>query len=373
MAESGKSVLLACGTTQMRGHVQKLLRSFARRGWDVSFVGWDRYSEMPKRQRRDSAEFRYVQRGGGSGGLNMTVAVPLWSLRLLFAALFHRPTSLIYALDLDSAWACAVAAKTRGIPLIYDIRDNYLLRHNWPQPVARILRFLEDWTVRVAEQIIVVDENRIVGSLADHRDKILVLNNCPEDVGPPPSDAGDDHCTILSTGLLTKDRGIAFLLDAVEALPEMRLLLAGRVPSQGLLARIQNHPQVQFLGWVSQEQSWQLGWRAQAMFSCYAPHSPINLLAASNKWYDAMMAGIPIITNCEVERSEWVGEQDIGYVIPYGDIGALRNCLVEINECPSKARRKGMTGRAQFESHYNWTAMEGRLFETIDDLLSLCR
>jgi len=371
MAESNKSVMLACGTTQMRGHVQKLLRSFTRRGWGVSYVGWDRFTEMPKRDRSGSAEFRYIQRGWGSGGLNMALGVPLWSLRLLFVALFHRRTSLIYALDLDSAWACAVAATIRGIPLIYDVRDNYLLRHNWPRPLARILRALDNWTIRVAAQIVVVDENRVVGPLASHRDKIVVLHNCPEDIRPRPVCAGSDHCTILSTGHLSENRGIPFLLDALEALPDLRVLLAGRVVSQQLLERIENHPQVEFLEWVSQEEAWQLGWRAQAMFSCYAPTSPINLRAASNKWFDAMMAGIPVITNCEVERAEWVEAQDIGYVIPYGDIAALKQCLLVISGRPSKARRQGRKGRTLFERQYNWTAMESKLFDRIDGLFSV--
>lgn len=39
------------------------------------------------------------------------------------------------------------------------------------------------------------------------------------------------------------------------------------------------------------------------IFSLYDPKLEINRLAASNKVYDAMMLGIPVITNPEVTNS----------------------------------------------------------------------
>lgn len=363
------NVLIACGSTHKRAHVQRLFRSFRRNNWLVQYIGWDRFREIDETSRKDGIELRYIQRGFGSGSWKMIFAVPLWAIHLFVHLLFHSPPDLVYGLDLDSALACAIVSRIWQVPFVYDIRDNFLIRHRWPQLIRSMLRHIDNWVMKEASIIVVVDENRIMGSLEQFKDKVIILYNCPRDIGEPPTRSDQHALSILVTGHISESRGINVLLDSLEHLSFMEVIMAGHIYEENIRTRVKHDPRIKYLGWVDQERVWSLGWESDVMYSCYAPTSEINIRAASNKWFDAMMAGIPILTNEEVLRSSWVREKDIGYLFPYNDVEALVDVLSYISAHPDDAQAKGKRGRFLFETEYNWELMEQRLMSAIHNVL----
>lgn len=359
---------LVAACTEDRPHLQKLFRSFAGENYAVDFLGWDRLRERPQRRVADGTTFRYIQRGWGYTNRGLLLGLPLWGIRLLVHLLRVRQ-GLIYALDLDSACPAALASLVTRRPLVYDIRDNYALRHNWPGPVKALIEKADAWTMSRAAAIVVVDENRVVGAVEQFRDKVLILYNCPEEVEPPSAAAAPRPFTILASGHLRSGRGITFLLDAIERVPGARILMAGRIIEPELLKRVTAHPQVEYRGWVSQEEAWRMCFEADAVYAFYAPDSEMGRRAASNKWFDAMMAAKPILANTELEKAPWIQTEDIGYLCPYGDADALAQMLKHIAGHPDEAHEKGQRARKLFDDQFNWPAMKRKLFSRIDQIL----
>lgn len=101
---------------------------------------------------------------------------------------------------------------------------------------------------------------------------------------------------------------------------------------------------------MPQEKLFELMLSCCAIFSLYNPAIEINKLAASNKVYDAMMLGIPVITNKEVINSKFILENKIGFVINY-ECDATWDILINDNFL-DMCKTLGKNGRKLYLKDY---------------------
>ena len=104
-----------------------------------------------------------------------------------------------------------------------------------------------------------------------------------------------------------------------------------------------------------------------AIFSLYNPNVEINRLAASNKVYDAMMFGIPVITNKEVINSGFIKDNNIGFVIDY-EYNETWNCLSS-PDFMDQVKERGMKGRNLYLNQYIFSKLvKQRLLPVLEQL-----
>ena len=367
-AFENKKIIVIANCDEDRPHLQKLLSVYERWMGHIQFIGWDRRNQ--KKDRHDSnISYRYIQRGWGYANNWLLLGLPLWALKVFFFVL-RTDGALFHVIDFDSALPTLLAAKLKGKPVVYDIRDNFSLRHNWPAWLKRMIEILDTFLIMRSDKIIVVDESRIEKRWNAYKEKFVILYNAPPDVPKPQNyNSKNRPFTVYTSGYLTEVRGIKLLLQAAEQLPDIKILMAGRFINRKLENLVLNHPQVDFRGWMTQADSLALCHEADVIFAFYDPKTEINRKAASNKWFDAMMAGKPILVNQEVLKSTWIKQKDIGYTCPYGDVSALVDVLREIRSNPLESERKGARGRALFEQQYNWDAMAIKLKQSVSELI----
>jgi glycosyltransferase involved in cell wall biosynthesis len=85
-----------------------------------------------------------------------------------------------------------------------------------------------------------------------------------------------------------------------------------------------------------------------------------------NKLFEAMMCGVPIITNV---ATEIVNETQCGITVDYNDIEQIKEAIANLRDDPELRKRLGDNGRKAFLQKYNWAAMEQKLFKIYDSLL----
>ena len=103
------------------------------------------------------------------------------------------------------------------------------------------------------------------------------------------------------------------------------------------------------------------------IFSLYDPQLEINRLAASNKVYDAMMLGIPVITNPEVANSAFIKEHEVGVVVDYKF--NERWDFLSDSKFVEFATTIGKNGRNLYLKEYRFEKMlENRLLPLINSL-----
>jgi glycosyltransferase involved in cell wall biosynthesis len=93
-------------------------------------------------------------------------------------------------------------------------------------------------------------------------------------------------------------------------------------------------------------------------------------MASSNKVFEAMAAGRPVITNEETTMARIVRDTMCGLLVPYGDAAALRAAIETLRADRTLRDRMGASGYRVFRERYHWGIMETRLKELYGRLLA---
>ena len=123
-------------------------------------------------------------------------------------------------------------------------------------------------------------------------------------------------------------------------------------------------PNVQFRGHLEPEDALGLEISSDVMIALYHPNL-WNNITLPNKLFEAMMCGIPIITNIS---SEVVNEVGSGIIVQYENVHQIKEAIVTLRDNPSLRQSLGLNGRKAFLAKYNWQMMEQELFKIYEDL-----
>ena len=85
-----------------------------------------------------------------------------------------------------------------------------------------------------------------------------------------------------------------------------------------------------------------------------------------NKLFEAMMLGVPIITNV---APELVNEVNCGIMVEYNNINQIKEAVISLRDNIDLRRKLGTNGRKAFIQKYNWTIMEQELYKIYGNLL----
>jgi len=102
------------------------------------------------------------------------------------------------------------------------------------------------------------------------------------------------------------------------------------------------------------------------MIALYDPEVPHTDFYQPTKFFEAMMCGIPVITNV---LPEFVNEIGFGIIVEYGNIDQIRSAITRLRDDPELRKRLGSNGRKAFLKGYNWGIMEKKLYDVYDYLM----
>jgi glycosyltransferase involved in cell wall biosynthesis len=81
-----------------------------------------------------------------------------------------------------------------------------------------------------------------------------------------------------------------------------------------------------------------------------------------NVLLEAMAAGLPVITTPAGDASIVVQDRVTGYVVPFDNIKAMADRMVQLAKSPELRRQLGEAGRKRVELHYSYDGLADRLF-----------
>lgn len=140
----------------------------------------------------------------------------------------------------------------------------------------------------------------------------------PAELSAKPAPRGGGY--ILYAGRLVEEKGIETLVRASLAVPEVRLLIAGKGPQEALLrSLIAQHDahHIELLGFVPPAELAELRIRAEALVapSVWYENAPLSIL-------EAMGAGLPVLASKIGGIPELVEDERTGLLAPPGDVDA---------------------------------------------------
>jgi glycosyltransferase involved in cell wall biosynthesis len=200
--------------------------------------------------------------------------------------------------------------------------------------------------------------------------RMAVVMNCADkrfteivkfDIGHKFYDKTGNHDFLLVyTGNIIRKRGLEQVSAAIRNMENVLLMVAGVPTDNDFLNHLEQQKNIKYCGQLSFQEALSLEAMADVMIILYDPIVPNNRYANPNKLFEAMMFGIPVITNV---AEEIVKESKCGILVEYRDIQQIEEAIVTLRKDPQLRRQLGENGRRAFEERYNWAVMERRLFD----------
>lgn len=341
--------------------ISKYIDCLTKAGHDVSFWGWNRCDKSNENSKLSKC--KYLIRGGGFGGRKVVIRYPLWMIKLFFSCLFSSDLKgkEIVAVNFDAAFPVYFSHLIRRFPYIYEIHDEFALSYKFPQWIKAIIRKIDHAIMRNAKLVIHVDNNRITYTNC----KYIVIENSPEDYWEGKSRSYDSLTKKFAViGNISDVRGISSIYNFALKNSDSIILLVGKFYNESLKLKLLSLKNVEYHDYMPQQSLFEKMEDCCAIFSLYDPSLEINRLAASNKVYDAMMMGIPVITNKEVINSKFIREKNVGIVVNYECDETWE--ILSDNNFIEIATKIGMNGRQLYLQEYQFSKMvDNRLISSL--------
>lgn len=322
--------------------VEHEARALAAAGADVTIFGWDREGRLPVEERRDGYRVHRVRvvSEHGLGSAQALVMPRVW--RDLRAAARRMQPDVVHAHDLDTLPAGWRLARESRAALVFDAHESYpdMLASNVAAPIKGVCRVMERFLVRRVDLLVTVGER-----LREHYERMgasrtVVSGNWRD---PLPSDrasrddriarrrrlgVGDGEVLVCFIANLTPERQLQPLLDAVRNTPGVHLAVGGRGCGADVARRAAaTCDRIHFLGLVEPCDVPRWTAASDAVYYGFDPRNRNARFSAPNKLFEALAAGVPVLTGYFGEIGEVVSETGCGIVLPEYDVASIHSAL----------------------------------------------
>lgn len=282
---------------------------------------------------------------------------------------FHDPELMFIALFL----------KRKGKKVIYDVHEDLprqILGKHW---INKYLRKTISYLIENIENNVSRRLDYIIVATPFIRKRFLEINNKCVDICNYPitkdegfslinwKDKKDELCYV---GLITKNRGIIEILEAIEDTP-YRLNLAGKYSPESLRDEL-----VEMRGWTNVNEFKYVGREkiieilSNSKVGIVTLHPQINYLdSLPIKMYEYMLAGIPVIAS---DFPLWKGvieENNCGICVNPNNPTAIRGAIDKIFQGEEMAILMGKSGREIVLKEYNWENQKINLISIYQNVL----
>ncbi len=369
-------MLLMGGTYPPDIRVAKEATVLMRAGHEVFLLASDK-DKRPVAEDVDGIHVRrYPARAGwlaskaSAASTYATWRSPLWEAAIE-AYVDDNGIEALHCHDLPAVASALAVARRRGIPVTFDMHENYPAAIGfWPRgAAARLLqtparyRTYEKSAVTSVDRVVtVVDESRDrVVALGADPERVTVFTNVDDDAASPSWAPLEGAFTIAYAGGFGPHRGIDTLVRALPAVrsrvPGARLVLMGAGTGESelreLVVALGLRDAVEFTGWIGLDD---MKARLAAANVGTVPHMANEHTDSTvpHKLFQYMAMGLPVVVTDCAPLARIITETGAGRVARAGDPASLAEAIVALAE-PTAADAASQAGVAAVRDRYNLT------------------
>ena len=295
---------------------------------------------------------------------------PFW-MWVLIKLLIQRP-KIVHACDLDTILPCYIYKILFGKKLVFDIFDRYamaLIPLRFKR-LFHVINFFEEFFCKHSDALIIAGGEKVLKTIQNKPKHFAVLMNCPQeyfiDNENTKSKDGDHNFKLVYTGGIRRDRALESVAEAIRELNSINFVIAGPIIDKKVLLKMQELSNVKYQGLLPPIKALSLEASSDLLVALYTPEVLWNSITLPNKLFEAMMCGVPIITNV---ANEIVNETGCGIIVEYDNVEQIKGTIIKLRDDPTLRKRLGENGRKAFLEKYNWGIMEQKLYKIYDELL----
>lgn len=350
--------------------VTKIGASLTKR-YSVLILGWNREKVGKETICNHDLNIKLFGLSAPLGKPSVIGYLPFFWIWILVNLLWYRPRA-VHACDLDTVLPCLLYKLMFRKILIFDVCDRYAMAH-----ISQKFRLLYSMINHIEEEFakwpnaLVTVEDKLLASFPSTPNNVAVIMNCSDNIFFKQTTAKKNEekkkFTLVFPGSITKDRGLEQVSEAIKGLNDVELVIAGKPIDEELLSRILKVSNVKYQGLLHRKDALMLTSNSDAIIILYDPRVPNNNFSASNKMFEALMFGLPIITNVSLD----IVDVEIGcaIIVNYFDVDKIREAILRLKKDVQLRKQLGRNGRTAYLKKYNWDNMEKRLFKIYEHLL----
>jgi len=348
---------------------QKIIKSL-RKKYSILVLGWNREG-TPKEWDNYASGFKLFNLKAPYGTLWLLPYFPLFWGWVFIKLCLYAPRS-VHACDLGTVAPCYIYKILFRKKLVFDVFDRYAMayipenRNIFFKMLYLLINSLEENFAKRSNVLINISD-QILQTYKKRPKNCVTIMNCSEDHIINRSRIEANGFTLLFVGHVRQGRGLEMLSEIVKDLKDTELIITGRVQDGNLLNKIEGVPNIKYQGFLDYNKLLDLEASSDVMIALYDLNiATQNEFVMGNKLFEAMMCGIPIISNV---AQELIKEVDCGVVVEYGNVDQIRQTIIKLKDNPELRKRLGDNGRKAFLEKYNWNRMEQKLYQVYEDLL----
>ena len=359
--------------------VKRIIKSLNKR-YSVTALGWDR-DGLPKSKLDDYIVELKLFRLKTSFWkpslprmfVRLVVFFPLFWAWLFINLAIQRP-EVVHACDLDTVLPCYIYKKIFRKRLIFDVFDRYAMVFV-PAKFKRsfaIVNWFEELLSNKADALVIAGGQKVLDTFRKKPKLCAVILNCPEDYIPDKkkeliTNSSKEALNLVYTGGIRRGRALENLVSIINSFNCVNLVIAGPIMDKELFAQIEHNPVIKYKGVFEPSEALALEKSSDVMIALYDSSVSWNKITLPNKLFEAMMCGIPIITNI---ATELVKETKCGVIVKnYDDVDEIRKAIISLRYDHELRKTLGYNGRKAFLQKYNWHIMENKLYDLYDDIM----
>ena len=278
---------------------------------------------------------------------------------------------------------------TRDATVIYDVHENVedVLAHRpiFPEPIrpslARAVSAVELGLARFVDAIVAASPD--VAERFEGYDDVTVVTNYPqrrwaEETDPEEIDPDEDGpIRFIYRGLVSEERGVYTLLDAIERVPDeydVSLVLGGRYATEEIEETVRRRKgdseRIEVVDWLpSLADVIDLYRDCDVGTMCFHPGPNRNdAVHRSNKLFQYMAAGLPIVVSDIGEWGELVEETGCGVAVDPQNPDEIAAVMAELAGDSDRRTEMGRAGHEAALERFNWPSQAEKLLDLYERL-----
>jgi glycosyltransferase involved in cell wall biosynthesis len=369
MGTDKKVVFLRTNAINPDPRVEKEASALVKNGIEVIVIGWDRESKGNNISYLHSGIKIYrvgILAGFGSGIRNL-VPLLVWQIKLLLALIsLRKEYDVIHACDFNTVLPALLSKFILNKKVVYDIFDFYVDAFPVPKKLRGFIKWLDFKAIASSDAVIITSEKRAEQIAGSRPNDLIVIHNTPQDIFTNNNSqlSNTSNFIITYVGILEDHRFLLEMIDAVGHFPAWKFNIAGFGSLEPrIVERIKRYNNIVFHGKVDYSTGLALSNEADLLFAIYDPEIPNHKYSSPNKLYESMMLGKPIIVAKGTGIDLIVKENNMGYVVEYGQSHQLEAIFKEIANNPLNLVKMKKNARTAYTEQYSWDIMERRLVD----------
>jgi glycosyltransferase involved in cell wall biosynthesis len=289
--------------------VQKEAHALAAAGYRVTIIAWDRNGNLPphEMERGRVAVVRIRVMAGYGTGRDLLPRLLLFWWRALHELRRARP-DIVHAHDLDTLLLAYCYGSSARIPVVFDAHEYYpgMVRANVGPRLSDGLDWMERRLVPRVSGVATVGDRLAARYRAMGARVWIVHNSHPVPDLDELNAAGrekrralgvpDDDLLVIYVGMLTPDRSIMPLVEAVRRMDRVWLAVGGEGPQRAAIeAAAATCDRIKVLGWVPLDDVLSIVSSGDVVYYGLDEHNPNSRFFMPNLAFHALAAGRPLL------------------------------------------------------------------------------